>query len=152
MNTEIRQALRALYIQFFSFALIPVLLIVAYETDILSVGLYAEDTKMQYIMETIGILVTIAFVPLALIVFRFIHKWKIENAELPTILRRYIYLCMGRFALLEVVVLLNVVVSYSTLNNAGGFCILVALAAAFFCLPSKKRLYTELNMQQPADE
>jgi uncharacterized membrane protein len=72
-----------------------------------------------------------------------------ENTLLPVALDRYVYVCAGRLALLEMVVILNVVASYMTLNNSSGYCVWIALIASFFCLPSKKRLYTDLKLQQP---
>jgi uncharacterized membrane protein len=152
MEAEIKHTLKTLYIQFLFFVLIPILLAVAYETDVLSVGLYAEEVRMQYIIETIGILVVIACVPAALMLFRFVRKREIENMALPAALKRYVYLCAVRLSLLEIAVVLNIIVSYITLNNPGGFCVLMALTASFFCLPSKKRLYAELKIQQTDTE
>ncbi|KAA6341171.1 hypothetical protein EZS27_011010 [termite gut metagenome] len=152
MEAEIKHTLKTLYIQFLFFVFIPIILAIAYETDILSVGLYADDVRMRYIMETIGILVVIACVPAALMLFRFVQKREIENVALPVALKRYVYLCAVRLSLLEIAVVLNVIVSYITLNNLGGFCVLMALTASAFCLPSKKRLYAELKIQQPDAE
>ncbi|KAA6320783.1 hypothetical protein EZS27_029488 [termite gut metagenome] len=152
MEAEVKHTLKTLYIQFLLFALIPVMLAVAYETDVLSIGLYAEDVRMQYIVETIGILVVIACVPAAFMLFRFVQKREIENVTLPVALKRYVYLCAVRLSLLEIAVVLNLIVSYITLNNLGGFCVLMALTASSLCLPGKKRLYTELKIQQPDAE
>lgn len=151
METEIKHTLKTLYIQYLLFALIPLLLAVAYETDILPVGLCAGDAKMQYILETIGILVVIACVPAALMLRRFMQKREIQNAATPSVLKRYVYLCAMRLSLLEIAVVLNIIVSYATLTNLGGFCVLMALTASAFCLPGKKRLYAELNIQQQPD-
>jgi hypothetical protein len=149
METQIKQVLKIGYAQFFFFMLIPVLLLVVYETNILPMGLLADDVKMQYLIETAGILATVVCVPLVFILFRFMQKRKIENNILSVALDRYVYLCAGRLALLETVVIINVVASYITLNNSSGYCALIALIASFFCVPSKKRLYAELKLQQP---
>ncbi|KAA6342082.1 hypothetical protein EZS27_010146 [termite gut metagenome] len=149
MEAQIKQVLKKLYVQFFFFMLTPVLLAVIYETNTLPVGLYADDIKMQYLIESVGILVTIVCVPLVFILFRLMQKRKIENNILSMALNRYVFSCAKRLALLEIVVILNVVASYMTLNNSSGYCVLIALIASFFCLPGKKRLYAELNLQQP---
>ncbi|KAA6336542.1 hypothetical protein EZS27_015315 [termite gut metagenome] len=149
MEAQIKQVLKILYIQFFFFMLIPALLAVVYETNILPVGIYADDIRIRYLIESTGILVTIVCVPLVFVLFRFMQKRKIENNILPVALDRYVYLCAGRLALLEMVVILNVVASYMTLNNSSGHCVLIALIASLFCLPSKKRLYADLKLQQP---
>jgi hypothetical protein len=148
MEAQIKQVLKTGYVQFFFFVLTPVLLTVVYETNILPVGIYAHDIKMQYLFESVGILVTIVCVPLVFILFRFMQKQKIENSLLPVALNRYVYLCAGRLALLEMVVILNVVASYITLNHSSGYCVWIALIASSFCLPSKKRLYADLKLQQ----
>jgi hypothetical protein len=149
METQIKQVLKIEYAQFFFFMLIPVLLAVVYETNVLPMGLYADDVKMQYLIETAGILATVVCVPLVFILFRFMQKRKIENNILSVALNRHVYLCAGRLALLETVVVINVVASYITLNNSSGYCVLIALIASSFCLPSKKRLYADLKLQQP---
>jgi hypothetical protein len=149
MEAQIKQVLKIGYAQSFFFMLIPVLLAVVYETDILPIGIYADDVKMQYLIESAGILVTMVCVPLVFILFRLMQKRKIENNILSVALNRYSYLCTGRLALLEIVVVLNMVASYMTLNNLSGYCVLIALIASSFCLPSKKRLYAELKLQQP---
>ncbi|KAA6325948.1 hypothetical protein EZS27_024890 [termite gut metagenome] len=152
MEAEVKHTLKILYIQFTLFVFIPILLAAAYETDVLSIGLYAEDARMQYVIETIGILVVIACLPAALMLLRFMQKRERENTELPVALKRYVYWCAVRLSLLEIAVVLNIIVSYLTLNNWGGFCVLMALTASVFCLPSKKRLYAELKIQQPDAE
>jgi hypothetical protein len=146
MEAQIKRVLKIRYVQFFFFVLIPVLLTAAYEKNILPVGIYADDVKMQYLIESAGILVTIVCVPLAFILFRFMQKRKIENNLLPVALNRYVYVCAGRLVLLEIVVILNIVASYITLNNSSGYCVWIAFIASSFCLPSKKRLYADLNL------
>jgi hypothetical protein len=148
MEAQIKQILKIGYAQFFFFMLIPVLLAVAYETNVLPVGIYAHDVKMRYLIESVGIFVTMVCVPLVFILFRFMQKRKIENNILPVALNRYVYLCAGRLVLLEMVVILNVVASYMTLNHSSGYCALIALIASSFCLPGKKRLYADLKLQQ----
>jgi hypothetical protein len=149
MEAQIKQVLKILYIQLCVCVLIPVLLAVVYETNILPVGIYADDVKMQYLIESVGIFVTIVCVPLVFILFRFMQKRKVENSILSIALNRYVYLCAGRLALLEMVAILNIVASYITLNHSSGYCVLIALIASSFCLPGKKRLYADLKLQQP---
>ncbi|KAA6325171.1 hypothetical protein EZS27_025581 [termite gut metagenome] len=145
MRTKIKHTLQLLSVQFWLFPVIPVLLGMAYEFDVLPVGVYADDTTMRYVFETMGILLTIACIPLALKLLSIIKKRKKEKTALPVALKQYTRLCTVRLLLLEGVVVFNIVVSYSTMNSYSGFCVLMALMALVFCIPTKKRLYAELK-------
>ena len=132
--------------QYYLFWILPVLFVVAYETDFLPVGLYADDPRMMYIWETVGILTAIVCVPLALKLFSIVLKKKIDEVHLTEALSRYILWSGVRLAILEVAVLLNIFVYYLTLSNVGAFCGLIAVTASVFCLPGEKRMREELNI------
>lgn len=150
MEKQIKRITTQLKLQYFIFWLIPVLLVIAYETDLLSVGIYADDPRMQYIWETIGVLTAIVFVPLSLKLFSIVLKRKIDEYAFPVALKQYILWSAIRLGILEVAEIMNIVVYYLTLNNVGGFCSLIALTASLFCLPGDKRLREELKIA--ADE
>lgn len=135
-----------LKMQYYLFWILPVLFVVAYETDFLPVGLYADDPRMMYIWETVGILTAIVCVPLALKLFSIVLKKKIDEVHLTEALSRYILWSGVRLAILEVAVLLNIFVYYLTLSNVGAFCGLIAVTASVFCLPGEKRMREELNI------
>jgi len=141
-----KQIARNLKIQYYLFWLLPVLLMVGYETDLLPVGLYADDPRMMYIWETIGILTAIVCVPLSLKLFNIVLRKKIDEVHLAEALSKYIFWSGVRLALLEIAVLLNVFVYYLTLSNVGAFCALIALTASVFCFPGEKRMREELNI------
>ncbi|KAA6333197.1 hypothetical protein EZS27_018371 [termite gut metagenome] len=145
MKTEIKHTLKILSVQFWLFPVIPVLLGIAYEFEFLPVGVYADDTYIRYVLETMGVLITIACIPLALKLLLIIKKRKKEKTALPVALKQYTCLCMVRLLLLELVVVFNIIVSYITMNNFSGFCVLMALIALVFCIPTKKHLYAELK-------
>jgi len=138
--------LRYLSAQYYLFWLLPVLLVVAYEFDVLPVGLYADDPRMIYILETAGILTAIVCVPLSLKLFNIVLKKKIDEVHLEEALSKYIFWSGVRLGILEIAVLLNVFVYYLTLSNVGAFCGLIALTASVFCLPGEKRMREELNV------
>ncbi|KAA6350107.1 hypothetical protein EZS27_002470 [termite gut metagenome] len=145
MRTEIKYTLKILSVQFLLFPVIPILLGIAYEFDFLPVGVYADNTYMQYVFETIGVLITIACIPLALKLLSIIKKRKKEKTVLSVALKQYTYLCTVRLLLLELIVVFNIIVSYITMNSFSGFCVLMALIAFVFCIPTKKHLYAELK-------
>lgn len=140
------QFVRNLKIQYFIFWLLPVLAVAGYESELLPVGVYADNPKMHYVLETIGILVVIICVPLALKLFSIAHKKKIDKENLISALHKYLFWSGIRLAVLEVAVLTNVFVYYAILSNVGSFCALIALTTSLFCLPSENRLRNELNI------
>lgn len=148
MEEKIKAVLRNLKIQYVVFWLVPLLLVAAYETGFVLPGAYAGDGRMQYILETAGILLAIALVPLALKLFSMVLRKKIDRMTFPVALSRYSLWSGIRLLLLEVVVLLNVVVYYFTLDNIGMLCALIGLTASIFCLPGIKRLREELNIEK----
>ncbi|NDV82885.1 hypothetical protein [Bacteroides sp. 51] len=143
MFKKIAQKLKT---QYYLFWVLPILFVVAYETDFLPVGLYADDPRMMYIWETVGILTAIVCVPLALKLFSVVLKKKIDEVHLTEALSKYILWSGVRLAILEVAILLNILVYYLTLSNVGAFCALIAVTASVFCLPGEKRMREELNV------
>lgn len=137
---------RNLKIHYFIFWLLPIVVVAGYEFDIFPVGVYADDPKIQYILETTGILVAIICVPLALKLFSIAHKKRIDRVNLVSAMHKYLLWSGIRLGILEVAVLTNVVVYYMTLSNVGSFCGLIALTTSLFCLPGEKRLREELNI------
>ena len=141
-----KKRLRYLSAQYYLFWLLPILLVMAYEFDILPVGLYADDPRMMYVLETAGILTAIVCVPLSLKLFNIVLKKKIDEVHLEEAISKYILWSGVRLGVLEIAVLLNIFVYYLTLSNVGAFCGLIALTASVFCLPSEKRMREELNV------
>lgn len=145
MLTQIAKTLKLQYILFW---ILPILIVVGYETDLIMEGRYADDARMQYILETIGILTAIVCVPLALKLFSIVLKKKIDEVNFEQAVRKYILWSGVRLAILEVAAVLNFIIYYLTLNNVGVLCALIALTASFFCLPGEKRLREELNISE----
>jgi hypothetical protein len=132
--------------QYGLFWLLPVLFVIAYETDVLSVGLYAGNPQMMYVWETAGILTAIVCVPLSLKLFSVVLRKQMDEAHLTGALSNYVFWSGVRLGVLEVAALLNVFVYYLTLSSVGAFCGLIALTASAFCFPGEKRVREELNI------
>ncbi|MCD8167671.1 MAG: hypothetical protein LUE93_17200 [Bacteroides sp.] len=129
-------------------------LIVAFETGLLPEGLYAGDARMEYILETIGILLVIAMVPLSLKLFsRVLHR-KIDRLPFAEALQKYQQWSLIRVLLLLSATLYNIVVYYLTLHSIGALCLMIGLTASLFCIPGEKRIRRELQIdgqQEPVD-
>lgn len=147
MVEEIKQLLKRLKIEFVVVWLLVLLLVVCYEVGILPEGLYVGNAKMDYILMTIGILLTIIMIPLSLRLFNFNLVKRISNLSTPEALKSYRRWSEIRLSLLLVAALLNMSFYYMTLNTTALFCSLMALLATLFCIPSKERLLKELDME-----
>lgn len=144
MEKKIIKAIQVLRIQFYVVWILPILLVLLYETDILPVGLYADAPQTQFILENIGILLTIISVPLALKLFSTVLKKRINNVSFTVALMQYELWSGIRLGILGLVALYNIIIYYFTLNNIGGLCALIGLTASLFCYPNEKRLRQEL--------
>ena len=125
---------------------IVVVLVVLYQSDILLEGMYADDFMMQYTLETVGILATIAFVPLSLKLFSVKLKKVIKGANFENALKLYQHWSNIRLVILAILTYMNIFIYYMTLNSIGGLCTLIAITASVFCLPGEKKMREELNL------
>lgn len=146
MEEQIKRVIRNLNIGYIVFWVIPAVLLFAGEFELFPVGVLAGNVRATYFCETIGILLTAACVPLSLKLFSLVLKKKIDQLTIPVALKRYEQLSYIRLALLESAVIFNITYYYLALSTTGNLCMLVALTASLFCLPSEKRLRTELHI------
>lgn len=152
MDKQIKKIVRGLKLQYGLFIGIAVLLCIAYETGLLAEGIYADNFRMEYIMQTVGILLAVISIPLSLKLFSFVLKKQIEEKSIFDALGRYRFWSGIRLFILLVSVLFNLVVYYSTLSNVGILCALMTIVASFFCIPGEKRLRDELYLNKPENE
>ncbi|MBR1720346.1 MAG: hypothetical protein IJ726_08050 [Phocaeicola sp.] len=146
MVEVINRLVKRLKIEFVLVWVLVLLLVVFYETGLLDEGLFVGNVRMDYILMTIGILLTVTSIPLSLHLFNFNLVKRISKLSTFEALKSYRYWSEVRLSLLLVAALLNMSFYYLTLNTTGLFCSLMALLATFFCIPSKKRLLKELTL------
>lgn len=146
MAEVIKQLLKRLKIEFVAVWCLVLLLVVCYEAGIFTEGLFVGDARMDYILTTIGILLTIVMIPLSLRLFNLNLVKRITKLSTFEALKSYRRWSEVRLALLLVAALLNMSIYYLTLNTTGLFCSLMALLATFFCIPTKERLLKELDL------
>lgn len=112
------------------------------------VGLYADNARVSYVSETVGILMVASCVPVALKLFSWVLIRKIDMVSFPEALRLYFVWSSVRLLMLEVALIINILTYYLTLSNTGLLCALIALTASLFCIPSEKRLREELHINK----
>ena len=149
MEKKIRQLLRYLQIEYVAVWVLPLLLVALYETGVMTEGAYAGDVRMDYVLQTVGILLAVGLIPLSL---RLFSLSLVKQRSLPEALKSYRRWSEIRTGMLVVPVLVNLSFYYLTLNNTGVLCAMMALIASLFCVPTRKRMLDELDLVKEENE
>ena len=83
MEEQIKRVVKSQKIQYISFWIIPLLLVLLGEAGVLPVGIKADNVRAVYVFETIGILITAVCIPLSLKLFSFVLTKKIDQLTFP---------------------------------------------------------------------
>lgn len=148
MEEQIKSVFKSLKVQYISFWIVPLLLVVVGEVELLPVGIKAGSVRAVYVFETVGILLTAISVPLSLKLFSLVLTKKIDHMTFPAALSRYMFWSAVRLALLEFAVVFNLAGYYFTFSTTGALCALIGLTASLFCIPSEKRMRAELHINK----
>lgn len=146
MKTKINRLLNRLKSEYAVFWILCVLLVVLYEADLLPQGVWVGDTRMEYILEVVGILMCVALIPLSLRVFSLSLTRYVRQLPLEEALKSYRRWNEVRMAMLLAPGLFNLSVYYWTLDTTGLLCAGMVLIASLFCVPGRKRLLAELDL------
>ena len=126
----------------------PLLLVVLYETGLYQEGLLAGNAQMEYILQSVSILLTIGLIPFALRMFNLNLVKRIKDLPLQQALKSYQIWSMLRLALLFVPAIMALSFYYLTMNTTNLFCACMALIATLFCVPSESRIKNELDLPE----
>ena len=140
MEKRMTRLLRVLEAEFALFWILVVAGCVLYETDVLPQGSMVGDAQAEYILQTVGILLTVCLIPLSLRMF---------SLSLTRYVRRW---CEIRLAMLLAPALFNLTVYYTTLDVTSLLCMGMLLVASLFCVPGRGRLMRELDLQKDEPE
>lgn len=151
MEKKIRQLLRYLQIEYVAVWVLPLLwwLFMKQGDDR---GAYAGDVRMDYVLQTVGILLAVGLIPLSLRLFSLSLVKNVKQRSLPEALKSYRRWSEIRTGMLVVPVLVNLSFYYLTLNNTGVLCAMMALIASLFCVPTRKRMLDELDLVKEENE
>ena len=148
MKEQIKRILKLQVIGFIGIWLFPAIYAILFETGVLEVGIYAGDAQMEYIFQSVCILLTICLIPLALRLFNLNLVKRIKELPLQEALKSYRIWSDVRMSLLFAPVMLGLTFYYLTLNTTGLFCACMALIASLFCVPSTNRIINELDLPE----
>ena len=126
----------------------PLLLVVLYETGLYQEGMIAGNAQMEYILQSVSILLTIGLIPFALRMFNLNLVKRIKELPLQQALKSYQTWSILRLALLFVPAILALSFYYLTMNTTNLFCACMALIATLFCVPSENRIKNELDLPE----
>ena len=126
----------------------PLLLVVLYETGLYQEGLLAGNAQMEYILQSVSILLTIGLIPFALRMFNMNLVTRIKELPLQQALKSYQTWSLLRLTLLFVPAILALSFYYLTMNTTNLFCACMALIATLFCVPSEDRIKNELDLPE----
>ena len=126
----------------------PLLLVVLYEIGLYQEGLLAGNAQMEYILQSVSILLTIGLIPFALRMFNLNLVKRIKELPLQQALKSYQTWSLLRLALLFVPAIMALSFYYLTLNTTNLFCACMALIATLFCVPSESRIKNELDLPE----
>ncbi len=130
----------------------PLLLVVLYETGLYQKGIQAGNAQMEYIFQSISILLTIGLIPFALRMFNLNLVKRIKELPLEQALKSYQIWCNVRLSLLFVPAIMAMSFYYLTMNTTNLFCACMALIATLFCVPSENRIKNELDLPEEINE
>lgn len=152
MEKKIKQLLQFLQMEYLLVWILPLLLVILYETGFMTEGVYAGDVRMDYILQTVGILLAVGLIPLSLRLFSLSLVKNVKQLSLPEALKSYRRWSEIRIGMLLAPVLVNLSFYYLTMNNTGVLCAMMALIASLFCIPTRKRMLDELDLVKGESE
>lgn len=152
MKEKISKLLITLRIMYFVFWTSPIWFVIFYETGIFTKGIHAGNVQMEYILQSVGILLTIGLIPFALRIFNLNLVKRIKEYPLERALASYRLWSDIRLFLLWAPAIFNFSFYYVTLNTSGLFCGAIAMIASLFCVPTYSRLLNELELPEDLHE
>ncbi|MEG1684506.1 MAG: hypothetical protein RR319_00970 [Bacteroides sp.] len=148
MNELIKRLANRLKIQYACFLAFSSLICLSFECGLLNRNFYLSDVRITYILETVGIICTLAVVPITLKLYgRFVNN-KLRNLSLVEGMNKYKKMYLSLLFMFESVLLLDIYVYYATSSNVGAFCAFIILVATLLCVPTKKRIVKELDLDE----
>ena len=148
MERKINAVLKSVKNVYYCFWIFPIAIVLLGESVDEWVGCYATNLQLIFLVETILILLTALCIPLALKLFAQILIKKIDKLSIADALKQYRVWSIVRLGLLALPLLMGLSVYYLMLSTKGLLCALIALTASLFCVPSEKRMRTELHIEK----
>lgn len=144
---KIESLLKILKMEYMFMWLLIVIAVVLYETDFIPQGTMVGNAKAEYLSQLTGVLLCVCLIPMSLRMFGLFISKNIKTMNMENALRSYRRWSEVRIIMLFVVALFNISMYYWTMDITGLLCGCMALLASLFCVPGRKRLLSELDME-----
>jgi len=134
---------RILQITFYSIVVTAILLVLLFENNVFSTGLYADNKPADFLFTTILDVLTICCIPLAL---RLIKDKTMKKYDVPRRMQIYRRKAMLRLLLLGCPLLVNTFLYYLFMNVAFGYMAIILFLCLLFIIPTKERQQREARI------
>ena len=134
---------RILQITFYSIVVTAILLVLLFENNVFSTGLYADNKAADFLFTTILEVLTICCIPLAL---RLIKDKTMKKYDVPRRMQIYRRKVMLRLLLLGCPLLVNTFLYYLFMNVAFGYMAIILFLCLLFIIPTKERQQREARI------
>ena len=134
---------RIVQITFYSIVVTAILLVLLFESNVFSTGLYADNKPADFLFTTILEVLTICCIPLAL---RLIKDKTMKKYDVPRRMQIYRRKAMLRLLLLGCPLLVNTFLYYLFMNVAFGYMAIILFLCLLFIIPTKERQQREARI------
>lgn len=134
---------RILQIAFYSIVVPAILLVLLFESNVFSTGLYADNKTADFLFTAIMEILTICCIPLAL---RLIKDKTMKKYDVPRRMQIYRRKAMLRLLLLGCPLLVNTFLYYLFMNVAFGYMAIILFLCLLFIIPTKERQQREARI------
>lgn len=146
MNEKISRLARNLKINYIAYIVCMLVFAGIYELSPDAKGTFVGNAQMEYTLGTICVLLTISTIPLSIKIFGHLIT-KHKSLETNERIERYKTLCNTRILCFAIVTVFDLWAYYATVNNIGGFCALICVAASLLFLPTRRRIGNDLRIE-----
>ena len=140
-----KQTQRLLMILFITSIVLPLAMVVLFETGIIATGIMAGDTQSEFLLTSTMELVTLAFAFLSLRLFKFgrIHADLVNRQEKALLKWGYL-----RLLLIQAPLVINTLLYYLYMNPSFGYLAIILALCLPFVYPSMDRCMAEVSEEQ----
>ena len=140
-----KQTQRLLMILFITSIVLPLAMVVLFETGIIATGIMAGETQSEFLLTSTMELVTLAFAFLSLRLFKFgrIHADLVNRQEKALLKWGYL-----RLLLIQAPLVINTLLYYLYMNPTFGYLAIILALCLPFVYPSMDRCLAEVSEEQ----
>ena len=135
--------------QYVTLIAIALLMVVVYETGIITPGACEADKTSEFTVLTVMELFTVALIPLALYLFRIPFVSRALTGSPQESMRRW---GLVRILMIGLTMLANTLLYYLYMNASFGYLAIICLIAMAFVYPSTQRCKQETTPEEPKEE